>query len=226
MGMRDADDEMELLDIDLDWDDSDVDLGSVEENHTGGAMYDSNGIDTEVPQKGVAYIVREIFSYVVIVVVAIVVSLAINQFVVINANVPTRSMVPTINAGDKLFGYRLAYMFSGPERGDIVIFEHQCYSDSQKEALIKRIIGVPGDCVEIKEGILYVNGEAVEEEYLAEAMYGDYGPFEVPDNSYFMLGDNRNLSDDARFWDNTYVAREDILAKAVFKYSPTIEMLE
>ncbi len=225
MGINNADDGIELLEIDLDWEELDIDLDSEEENTV--QSVEGTAHDKEEPSKKSAeHIIREVFSYLVIIVIAVVASLAINRFVIINANVPTRSMVPTINAGDKLFGYRLAYMFSKPERGDIVIFEHQCYESAQKEILIKRIIGIPGDYVEVKSGVLYVNGEVVQEDYLAEPMDGDYGPFEVPENSYLMFGDNRGRSDDARFWDNTYVTAEEILAKAVFKYSPEFGKLE
>lgn len=223
MSVSHKDDEIELLDIDLDYEED----SSCEED-----SLNEEGDVIEISQKrkktsnDAAYVLREIFSYAVIIVIAIAASLIINRFIIVNANVPSRSMVPTINAGDKLLGYRLAYMFSEPKRGDIVIFNHQCYADSKEETLIKRIIGVPGDFVEIIDGVMYINGVIVEEHYLAEPVVGNYGPYEVPKDSYLMMGDNRKLSDDARFWENTYVVREDILAKAVFKYSPTLEMLE
>lgn len=223
MSMNHKDDEIELLDIDLDYGEGtphDEASLNEEENVIEPAQ------EQEKSSKGAAYVLREIFSYVVIIVIAIAASLAINRFIIVNANVPSRSMAPTINAGDKLFGYRLAYMFSEPERGDIVIFDHQCYADSKEETLIKRVIGVPGDYVEIVDGVMYINGEIIEEDYLAEPVIGNYGPFEVPEDSYLMMGDNRKLSDDARFWDNTYVHRDAILAKAIFKYSPKWEIIE
>jgi signal peptidase I len=126
-------------------------------------------------------------------------------------------MDPTINVNDKLIGFRLAYLFKDPQRGDIVIFK---YPDDESQIFIKRIIGVPGDKVEIVEGVLYLNDKPTYEQYIKEKMYGNYGPYEVPDDCYFVLGDNRNVSEDARFWQNTYVTRKQILAKAWFKYSP------
>ncbi len=169
---------------------------------------------------------KEAFSYIIVILVAVIVAFLINKFILVNANIPSRSMAPGINVDDKLFGFRLAYLLSEPERGDVVIFEHQCYDGEGKEALIKRVIGVPGDTIVITDGELYVNGEQVYEEYLGEAMIGNFGPYEVPENCYFMLGDNRNISEDARYWDNTYVDRDEIIAKAIFKYKPSIERIK
>lgn len=195
----------------------------VEEEHT-----DIDKIDEADAKESisVAYVIKEIFTYIAICAFAALIAFAINVFVIYNAHVPTGSMVPTINVDDKLIGFRMAYLFSEPDRGDIIIFEHQCYNDEESEMLIKRLIGLPRDTVEIKSGELYINGELVQEDYLAEPMVGDYGPFVVPEDSYFFMGDNRNISDDARFWDNTFVSRDEIAAKAVIMYSPKIKLIE
>ena len=169
---------------------------------------------------------REIFSYVFIIAAAALAAVIISNYVLMNAHVPTESMEPTIAKDDKLIGYRLAYVFSSPQRGDIIIFEHQCYEKSESEILIKRIIGLAGDVIQIDDGVLYVNGNVVEEDYLETSMYGDFGPYRVPSGRYFVLGDNRNVSDDSRYWDNTYVYDDEILAKAVFRYSPTFTVLQ
>lgn len=168
-------------------------------------------------------VMKEIFSYAVMIAAALIVALAVNRFVVINAHVPSASMYPTINADDRLIGFRLAYLFSEPERGDIIIFR---YPDDESQIFIKRVIGIPGDTVEIVSGALYLNGELQEESYLAEVMVGSFGPYEVPEDCYFVLGDNRNISEDARYWKNTYVTRDQILAKAVFRYAPSFTALE
>ena len=89
---------------------------------------------------------------------------------------------------------------------------------------IKRVIGLPGDTIVIKNGEIYLNGseEPLAEPYLAETWTeeNDGMTFEVPEKCYFMLGDNRNYSEDSRYWKNPYVQREEILAKAVFRYFP------
>lgn len=208
----DPDDEFEIIELDISEEDEDA--------------IDNEASAINNKTTVTAMILREIFSYAMIIVIAVAAAFTINRFVIINANVPTRSMVPTINVDDKLLGFRLAYLFSEPERGDIIIFEHQCYNTSDKEALIKRVIGIPKDTVEIVDGVLYINGEIVEEGYIAEEMNGNFGPYEIPEDCYFVMGDNRNISDDARYWDYTFVNKNEILAKAVLKYSPSWDILE
>ena len=216
---RNTDEEIELIDIDLDVEDSKTKV----EELTGEDEPEEAKKKTKPDSVAV---LKEIFSYVLILALAVAIAFTINRFVIINANIPTRSMVPAINSDDKLIGFRLAYLFAEPERGDVIVFEHQCYNTSENEALIKRVIGIPGDEVLIKDGILYINGEKVTEDYIAEPMEGNFGPYTVPDNSYFVMGDNRSISDDARYWDNTYVSKDEILAKALFKYSPSFSLVE
>jgi len=114
---------------------------------------------------------------------------------------------------------RLSYIKDDPERGDIVIFR---YPDNEKVYYVKRVIGLPGETVEVKDGKVYINGSdtPLDEPYLPEPMEGSYGPYEVPEGCYFMMGDNRNNSLDARFWDNKFVAKNKIVAKVLFCYYP------
>lgn len=166
---------------------------------------------------------RELLEDVVLVIVVLAVVFILKNYVLINAVIPSGSMENTIMTGDRVFGNRLAYRFGEPERGDIVIFK---YPDNEEELYIKRVIGLPGDKVEIRDGLVYLNDSAkpLEEPYLKETPVGDYGPYQVPEDGYFMLGDNRNWSKDSRFWENTYVTREEVLAKAVFRYYPFDEI--
>lgn len=163
-------------------------------------------------------IVKEILSYIKILVIAAVIALIITKFVIINAQVPTGSMENTINVNDRLIGFRLAYIFSEPKRGDIIIFK---FPDDEEQNFVKRVIGTPGDVVTISEGKVYVNGEELVEDYIKEAMIDDgtSQTYIVPKDSYFVLGDNRNSSKDSRFWETTsYVTKDEILAKVIFKY--------
>lgn len=162
---------------------------------------------------------RELMEDVIMVLVVLVVVFLIKNFVLINAVIPSGSMENTIMTGDRVFGNRLTYRFGDPERGDIAIFR---YPDDESELYIKRVMGLPGDTIEIKDGLLYLNNseEPLAEPYLKEIPTGDFVPYQVPEGCYFMLGDNRNKSNDSRMWENTYVTRENVLAKAVFRYYP------
>lgn len=161
---------------------------------------------------------KELFSWVRVIVIAVAVAVLLNCFIIINSVVPTGSMESTIKTGSRMFGFRLAYVTKEPERGDVVIFK---YPDDEKQVFVKRVIGLPGETVEIIEGVTYINGQALEEDYLNETpVKENFGPYNVPEDSYFVMGDNRNRSRDARYWDNTYVNRKKILAKAVLCYWP------
>ena len=164
---------------------------------------------------------REALSWVFTFAAAILVALVLKNFVIINATVPTGSMENTIMPGDDLFGFRLAYQFSEPKRGDIIIFK---YPDDEEEKYVKRIIGLPGETVRISNAKVYIDDSEtpLQEDYLKDEWTVATGPFEfqVPEGCYFVMGDNRNDSWDARYWDNTYVAREKIIGKAEWVYFP------
>lgn len=160
-------------------------------------------------------VAREILDWVIVIVVAVSLALLINRNVIYKVSPPTPSMENTIMVNDKVFTFRLAYLFSDPKRGDIVVFKAP---DEPEVDYIKRIIGLPGEIVEVIDGIVYIDGEPLEEDYLKETMVGSFGPFEVPEGSYFMMGDNRNISHDSRFWTNKYVKKDMIEGKAILKY--------
>lgn len=168
---------------------------------------------------------KEFMEYLKMIIFVVIVVLIVNNFLLINAKIPSESMEQTIMTGDRVFGNRLAYLFDKPKRFDIVIFK---YPDHEKELFIKRIIGMPGETVEIKDGKVYIDGakEPLDDGFTPEEPLGDYGPYVVPDDSYFMLGDNRNYSKDSRFWNNPYVAEDKILGKAVLRYFPGIKLLK
>lgn len=159
---------------------------------------------------------REIRDWVLVIVVAVILAFLINKLVIYKVSPPTGSMENTIMIGDRVVTFRLAYLFGEPKRGDIVVFE---YPDNPEEDYIKRIIGLPGETVEVIGGKVLIDGEMIEESYLKEAMVEkDSGPFIVPEGHYFMMGDNRNISWDARYWDDKFVAKKKIRGKALFKY--------
>lgn len=166
---------------------------------------------------------REIISWIQIIVAAVAIALVLNNFVIANSRIPTGSMEKTIMAKSRVIGSRLSYIRSDPKRGDVVIF-HFPDDPTGKMYYVKRVIGLPGETVNIVDGKVYIDGSdtPLDEPYLAEPMEGSYGPYTVPEGCYFMLGDNRNNSQDARFWQNKYVAKDKIIAKVLFSYYPKL----
>jgi len=167
-------------------------------------------------------LLREVVEYLILIAVVVGGVWFMTEYVIINARIPTSSMEETIGVGDRIFGNRLAYRSNDPERYDIVIFK---FPDDESKLYIKRVIGLPGETVVIRSGKVYINGssEPLDDSFCPETPLGDFGPYVVPEGSYFMLGDNRNYSADSRFWVNTFVAREKILGKAVIRYWPIKE---
>lgn len=168
---------------------------------------------------------REIISWIEILVVAALLAFFINTFIIANSRVPSGSMENTIMTKDRVIGSRLTYRFQEPERGDVAIFIWPDSPKGKKINYVKRIIGLPGDIIDIKNGAVYLNNSdtPLDEPYLKEPMKPEKPMhFEVPEGCYFMMGDNRNNSIDARYWENTYVKKKDILAKVYFRYFPSI----
>lgn len=159
----------------------------------------------------------EVISWIKTIGVAVLLAVVINMVLIVNAEVPTGSMKNTIMEEDRIVALRTSYWFDKPERGDIVVFRYP--DDPTGETLfVKRIMGVGGDELYMEDGILYRNGEALEESYIMEEMQGDFGPITVPEEMYFMMGDNRNDSLDSRAWDNKFVEEGEILGKVVWRY--------
>ena len=160
-------------------------------------------------------VIKEVISWILVFVIAIIAATLIKEYIIYNVEVPTGSMEHTIEIGDRVVTSRLSYLSSDPRRGDIVVFP---FPDDEEMDYIKRIIGLPGETIEGKDGLVYIDGNPLEEPYVTEALDSDFGPYEVPEDSYFMMGDNRNNSQDSRYWENKFLAREKIEGKAILKY--------
>lgn len=181
---------------------------------------------------------KRILSIAETTILSFLIAMIIVSSVIINAVIPSGSMENTIMTGDRIIGNRLAYginlqigdkricrKFSNPKRFDIIIFK---YPDDESILYIKRIIGLPGETVEVKKGNVYINNskEPLDDSFTAEKTIGNFGPYTVPEDSYFVMGDNRNDSNDSRFWINTYVKFNQILGKAVFRYYPKFKKIK
>ncbi len=158
---------------------------------------------------------KEVFDWILVFIIAVVMAFLINKFVFYKVSSPTGSMEDTIMIGDKVITLRVAYLFNDPKRGDIVVFEAP---DDPELEYIKRVIGLPGETIEGIDGVVYIDGEPLKENYFREKPEGDFGPYEIPKGKYFMMGDNRNISADARYWENKFVSKNKITGKAILKY--------
>lgn len=166
---------------------------------------------------------KELFQWLIAILAAVAIALFVDNFLIVNAQIPSGSMENTIMTGDRVVGNRLSYLTKNPERYDVIIFK---YPDDESQLFIKRIIGLPGETVEIRDGHIYIDGssEPLEDVETKEYMVGNYGPYTVPEGCYFVMGDNRNDSKDSRYWINPYVSKDKILGKAVFRYWPITKM--
>ena len=163
------------------------------------------------------------------IVIALIIAVLLKIFVFANIIVPTGSMLNTIQEGDRLVASKLAYINNDPQRYDIVIFR---YPDDESQTFVKRIIGMPGETVQVIDGKVYVTDTSGKTSELRDDFVtncvpdGNFGPYTVALDSYFVMGDNRNDSKDSRYWTNTYVKRDKIIGKVKFRYYPSIGKIE
>ena len=143
-------------------------------------------------------------------------SLVIITFVVQAFYIPSGSMEPTLMVDDRILVAKFVYRFQPVHRSDVIVFR---YPLNPSRDFVKRVMGLPGEQVRLKDGVVYVNDRAVSEKgYTIKPDFGNYGPVTVPASQFFVLGDNRNNSEDSRFFG--YVPRANIIGKAVFIYWP------
>ncbi|MEQ9625906.1 signal peptidase I [Coleofasciculus chthonoplastes] len=144
----------------------------------------------------------------------------IRNFVAESRYIPSGAMEPTLQINDRLLINKWSYHFQKPQRGDIVVFSptEALKQQNFKDAFIKRIIGLPGEKVEVKAGQVYINDQPLEENYIEDPPEYTYDPVTVPPNSYFVLGDNRNNSYDSHYWG--FVPIENVIGKATKRFWP------
>lgn len=168
-------------------------------------------------------------EHILSIVVAVAIALLVRHFLLTGYKVPTSAMAPTLIPGDFIFSLRLPYLFGNQplERGDVVVFT---YADKPKTFYVKRLVGLPGDVIRLSKGQLFINDEAMKYEVVEEQNWfetvlektptgerqilraknpsaAEFGPMVVPPNHAFMLGDNRDSSDDSRYWGAVPVER-------------------
>ncbi len=184
-------------------------------------------------------VVREIIQWTVLIIIAIVISMLIRTFIFEPVKVEGSSMLNTLQSGERLILYKTGYLLHVPQRGDIIVLKYKdgmyqflnlfnripfirnmIEQSGFEEDYIKRIVGVPGDIVDIHDGSVYINGEKLEEEYangITEQKTISL-PIEIKEDQYFVLGDNRQNSKDSRIIG--LVERQRIKGKVVFRIWP------
>lgn len=167
---------------------------------------------------------KQILSFMIVFFFSLACAVLVIKFVAYSAYTPTESMYSTLQTKDKFVISRIEYMNKDPQRGDIISFNSTQVSEDEPQ-LIKRIIGLPGDTIEIKQGNVYVNGTLLKENYALKDKFTSQTKYVVPKNCYFVMGDNRANSYDSRYWEDPYVKRSDIIGKAKFKYYPKFQKL-
>lgn len=165
----------------------------------------------------------EILSWIKAIIFAAIFAFILNNFILVNAKVPSGSMEPTIQVNDRVIAFRFSYIFSEPRRFDIIVFNVAHSYD----LYIKRIIGLPGETVMIHGGFVYIDGvRLINDTFADELIFGNAGPFIAGEDQFFVLGDHRNNSQDSRDWPNTFVEADDIVGRAAFKYFRGFEIFE
>ena len=154
------------------------------------------------------------------VIISAISAFSIRTFIAETRYMPSSSMEPTLMINDRLIINKLDYHFEAPKRGDIIVFNptEALKAKNFKDAFLKRIIGIPDDTLEVKDGKVYVNEKVLEENYIAQPPDYQFGPVKVPANSYLVLGDNRNNSYDSHYWG--FVPKDLIIGKATKIFWP------
>lgn len=164
--------------------------------------------------------VKELLELLRDILIIIVFVILIRKFVFENTRVIGPSMEPTLHDNDALVVNKFEYFFTDPERGEIIVFP---YKGDPSKHYIKRIIGLPGEVIDMKDGIVYINGKPYEENYILDTMEtrGDIDfPFTVPNDTYFVMGDNRNNSSDSRYKDVGTIEKDNFTGHAVIRLWP------
>lgn len=157
-----------------------------------------------------------------ILVMALVLALLIRIFVAEPRYIPSDSMLPTLQVGDRLIVEKVSYHFRPPAMGDIVVFEPpqplKTQLKLQNQVFIKRVIGEPGQLLSVQNGTVYINQKPLEENYIAEPPNYRWGPQQVPEHQLFVMGDNRNNSNDSHIWN--FLPQQNVIGRAFFRFWP------
>ncbi|MDO4541000.1 MAG: signal peptidase I [Syntrophomonadaceae bacterium] len=156
-----------------------------------------------------------------IVVIAFILAMILRAFVIEGRIIPSSSMLPTLQVDTRVMVCKFAYWFSEPQRGDIIVFKPPEELNTEDD-YIKRVIGLPGETVQVTGGKVYIDDRALAEPYLDEPPAYEFGPVTVPEDKLLVLGDNRNHSFDGHVW-NAWLEQDNIKGRAFLIYWPVSE---
>ena len=166
---------------------------------------------------------RNITENGITVAVALALALIIRLFIAEPRYIPSESMFPTLATGDRLVVEKVGYKFHPPDKGDIIVFQPpemlQIIGNFDKsQAFIKRVIAKAGETVAVRDGVVYVNNQPLTEDYIAAPPQYELLPVTVPQGNLFVMGDNRNNSNDSHIWG--FLPAENAIGHAVFRFWP------
>jgi len=157
-----------------------------------------------------------------VIAIALFLALFIRAFVAEPRYIPSHSMLPTLEVGDRLVVEKISYHFHPPARGEIVVFDPpqqlQIQGYAKDQAFIKRVIGTPGETVQIQNGKVYLNSIPLKEDYIAEPPKYQMEAVRVPEDQLFVMGDNRNNSNDSHVWG--FLPKQNIIGHACYRFWP------
>jgi signal peptidase I len=167
---------------------------------------------------GKARLSHWLFDWTETIVVAFIMALIIRAFFLQVFWIPSSSMEPTLDIKDRIVVNKVSYHFRAPRRQEIVVFRQVAPEGMPKKDLIKRLMGLPGETFQIKNGIVHINGEPIKEEHPMNQDFSDFGPIEIPKDSFFVLGDNRPASADSRYWG--FLPKKNLIGPAFIRIWP------
>ncbi len=163
-----------------------------------------------------------LFDWIETILFALIMALIIRAFFIQVFWIPSGSMERTLDIGDRIVVNKVVYHFRHPKRFEIIVFRAVPAMGEEKKDLIKRVIGLPSETLEIKDGIVSINGKPVEEPAdMKQTMnqdYANFGPVNIPDDSYFVMGDNRGASADSRYWG--FLPKKNVIGPAFLRIWP------
>ncbi|MBU0672438.1 MAG: signal peptidase I [Candidatus Margulisbacteria bacterium] len=159
-----------------------------------------------------------LFDWTETIVVAFIMALIIRAFFLQVFWIPSSSMEPTLDIQDRIVVNKVAYHFRQPRRQEIMVFRQVAAEGEPKRDLIKRVMGMPGETFEVRDGVIYINTKAVKETHPMNSDFSSFGPVKIPNDAYFVMGDNRPASADSRYWG--FLPKKNLIGPAFIRIWP------